>query len=454
MIFEYLLIEITNDDIKCVVVTSEYIALCIHSWTFLQVSRRLFLQFIRHHGIFFLILILNTESDLLTLLFVYQAPISDSKKRLALAIIDFLSTSLKDGTLASEDAESIEVAQSCIAETFHVDPSDQAALKDAIGGQSLLSIYGVYEKLKGKSTASTASAGANGAPQSAASPSTGNSKAATSSPSSTSANNPEAEAFKSQGNAAMQQKDYPLAIDFYSKAIALSPTNPIYLSNRAAAYSACHKHAEAQTDAELAVAADPKYTKAWSRLGLARFVLGDVKGSVEAYGKGIEYEGNGGSDAMKKGYKTAKERLEQQEREKEEAGEDIDDLGSARGPGAGAGAGRGAAGGMPDFSALAGMLGGGRGGGGGGGPDLSSIMSNPMFASMAQNLMSNPEAMNNIMNNPQLKQMAENFGLGGGGGSGGRPAGGAGAGGAAGGGGGGGMPDLASLMQDPNIAEL
>lgn len=310
-----------------------------------------------------------------------------------------------------------------------------------------MSIYGVYEKLKGKSTANTASADANGgAPQSAASPSTGNSKAATSSPSSTSTN-PDAEAFKSQGNAAMQKKDYPVAIEFYSKAIALSPTNPIYLSNRAAAYSACHKHAEAQTDAEMAVAADPKYTKAWSRLGLARFVLGDVKGSVEAYGKGIEYEGNGGSEAMKKGYKTAKERLEQQEREKEEAGEDIDDFGSARGPGAGAGAGGGAAGGMPDLSALAGMLGGGRGGGGG--PDLSSIMSNPMFASMAQNLMSNPEAMNNIMNNPQLKQMAENFGLGGGGGGAG-----AGAGGRAGGGAGGGMPDLASLMQDPNIAEL
>lgn len=421
------------------------------------------------YGIFPESLLQCKHSELLNSLSLHQAPISDSKKRLALAIIDFLSTSLKDGTLASEDAESIEVAQSCIAETFHVDPTDQTALKDAIGGQSLLSIYGVYEKLKGKSTTSTASANANAPPQSAASSSTSNSKAtATSSPSSSTPTNPEAEAFKSQGNAAMQQKDYPAAIDFYSKAISLSPTNPIYLSNRAAAYSACHKHAEAQTDAELAVAADPKYTKAWSRLGLARFVLGDVKGSVEAYGKGIEYEGNGGSDAMKKGYKTAKERLEQQEREKEEAGEDLDDLGSARGPGgAGAGAGGGAGGGMPDFSALAGMLGGGRGGGGGGGggPDLSSIMSNPMFASMAQNLMRNPDAMNNLMNNPQLRQMAENFGLGGGGGggaAGGRPAGGtgAGAGGAAGsgagagGGGGGGMPDLASLMQDPSIAEL
>jgi len=183
------------------------------------------------------------------------------------------------------------------------------------------------------------------------------------------------------------------------------------------------------------LAADPKYTKAWSRLGLARFALGDAKGSMEAYQKGIEYEGNGGSDAMKKGYETAKKRVA----ELEEEGENDDVL--DRGAG-------GAGGGMPDLSSLAGMFGGGGAGGGGGGmPDLSSIMSNPMFASMAQNLMSNPDMMNNIMNNPRLRELAGQFGGGGAGGEGGGGAGG-------GAGGGGGMPDLSSLMQDPSIAEM
>jgi len=69
---------------------------------------------------------------------------------------------------------------------------------------------------------------------------------------------------------------------------------------------------------------------------------------------------------------------------------------------------------------------------------LQDIMSNPMFASMAQNLMSNPDMMNNLMNNPSIRDMASQFG-----------AGGAGAGGRGGGG-----PDLASLMQDPSIAEM
>ena len=308
-------------------------------------------------------------------------------------------------------------------------------MQDAIGGQSLLSIYGVYEKLKGKSTASTtgSSSASEGRPSTPSVPKGG---ASTPQPG---ASNAEAEAFKSKGNSAMASKDYKLAIDSYSKAISITPLNPIYLSNRAAAYSASHKHAEAQTDAEMAVAADPKYTKAWSRLGLARFALGDAKGSMEAYGKGIEYEGSGGSDAMKKGFETAKKKVEG-EGEGAGADEDMDDVGSARGAGASS------AGGMPDLSALAGMLGGGRGGGGG--PDLSSIMSNPMFASMAQNLMSNPDMMNNIMSNPRLRQMAESFGAGGGGGGGGEGRG------SGGGGGGGGMPDIASLMQDPSIAEM
>ncbi|CAG9946628.1 unnamed protein product [Clonostachys rosea f. rosea IK726] len=33
-------------------------------------------------------------------------------------------------------------------------------------------------------------------------------------------------------------------------------------------------------------------------------------------------------------------------------------------------------------------------------------MSNPMFANMAQNLMSNPDLMNNLMSNPRLRDMA------------------------------------------------
>ena len=217
----------------------------------------------------------------------------------------------------------------------------------------------------------------------------------------------------------MAQKDYPSAIDLYTQALALHPGNPIFLSNRAAAHSAARDHESAKADADAAVAVDPKYTKAWSRLGLARFALGDAKGAMEAYKKGIEHEGNGGSEAMKKGYETAKRRVD--ELAADEAAV------AAESPRASPGAGGG---GLAD---LAGMFGGGGAGGGGGGmPDFASIMNNPMFASMAQNLMSNPDMMANLMSNPRLREMADSFGRGGGGG----------------------MPDIGSLMSDPSVAEM
>ncbi|KAH0537629.1 hypothetical protein FGG08_005580 [Glutinoglossum americanum] len=335
---------------------------------------------------------------------------TESKKRLALAIIDFLSTCVNDGTFPSDERESIEVAQSCIAESFGVDPNDKAAVGDALGGANLMTIYGVYEKLKDRGPKPP-------------NPRPGSTATAASPTAPAPAQKQEAEALKGQGNSAMAKKDYATAITLYTKALELVPQNPIYLSNRAAAYSASLKHEQAKADAQAAVEADPKYTKAWSRLGLAKFALGDAKGSMEAYQKGIDFEGSGGSEAMRKGYETAKKRVEE-----EGSVDDIDNIGSARSGGVPGGGGFG---GMPDLSGLASMLGGGAGGGP---PDLSSLMSNPMFSSAAQSLMNNPELLGSLMSNPRLREMADSFG------SGGR--------------GGGGMPDIASLMSDPGMAEI
>lgn len=311
---------------------------------------------------------------------------ADTKKRLALAIIDFLATSIKDGTLPEEEAESIEVAQQCISEAFKVDYNDKDAVKDALAGQSLVSIYSVFEKMKKGSSAPAA------APKKEEL---------------TEEKKAEAESLKGQGNAAMGKKDYGSAIEFYSKAIKIIPNNPIYLSNRAAAFSASGQHDKAVLDAQSAVDADPKYSKGWSRLGLAKYALGDAKGAMLAYEQGIEAEGNGGSEVMRRGYETAKRKVD------EEEGVAATDRGaSSSGPGAGG------AGGMPDLASLAGMFGGGGAGGpggSGGAPDLGGLLSNPMFASMAQKLMSNPQLMSSMMNNPKIKDMMNNAGGGGGG---------------------------------------
>lgn len=374
-------------------------------------------------------------------------------------MLDFLQTSQTDGSVDAEDAEQLEIAANCIAEAFKVDLTDEAAKTDALGGQNLLSIYNVYEKLKGKTTASTEG-----------SSSASEARPATPQTSSKDASGPggpnkdEAERLKGLGNEAMKKKDYSSAVKHYTAALDVIPLNPIYLSNRAAAYSGQGMHQEAKEDAEMAVAADPKYSKAWSRLGLAKYVLGDAKGAMDAYKAGMDAEG-GGSEVMRKGYETAKKKYEEEGGDigapEEDAVRGVPGVGAAGGGSGmpdlsglasmlgGGGGGAAGGGGMPDLSGLASMLGGGGGGGGGGGmPDISAMMQNPMIRNMAQSVMQNPDMLRNMMSNPQVAQMMG--GLGGGAGGAGEGEGG----GAGRGGGGGGMPDLASMMNDPNIAEM
>ena len=77
----------------------------------------------------------------------------------------------------------------------------------------------------------------------------------------------QAEKAKQTGNAQMSTKDFDAAIESYDRAIALDPTNPVYFSNRAAAYSSKGDHLAAVGDAEQALAVDPKFVKAYHRLG-------------------------------------------------------------------------------------------------------------------------------------------------------------------------------------------
>lgn len=71
----------------------------------------------------------------------------------------------------------------------------------------------------------------------------------------------------------MSSKSFEAAIEAYTKAIALDPTNPVYYSNRAAAYSSMDQHDDAIRDAEHALEVDPAFIKAYSRLGCVCSVL-------------------------------------------------------------------------------------------------------------------------------------------------------------------------------------
>ncbi|KAB5593004.1 Hsc70 cochaperone (SGT) [Ceratobasidium theobromae] len=331
---------------------------------------------------------------------------SDKKQKLVLSIIDFLETSISDGSIKSDDKEGIEIAIQCIGEAFGVDPSnseqrDKLSVKPA----TLQSIFDVYLKTKDKVGAQAA--GSSPAP--AAAPPAGPSAA----------DKAKAEKHKQDGNNFMASKDYQKAIDAYTEAIAIDPNNPIYYSNRAAAWSSMGDHAVAADDAEMAIAVDPKFVKAYSRLGHAHFTLGNYQDAKSAFERGLAIEPNNAN--LEAGLTNAETRLA--------AASGAPATTSSTGADRGAGA--GGPGGM-DWSQMAnlmGGMGGGAGGSGGGMPDLASMLNNPQLMAMAQQMMANG-GMDRLMSNPAVRDMADRAQSGGG------------------------MPSMADIMANPALRDL
>jgi small glutamine-rich tetratricopeptide repeat-containing protein alpha len=198
---------------------------------------------------------------------------SEKQQRLVLSIIDFLNQSINDGTVREEDKEGLEVAGAytrrsplfalthqspfylvqCIGEAFGVDPTDQGQVdRLSVKPATLQSIFEVFLKTKDKIST-----------MGQVPPST--SSAAPVSPSAQ--DKDAAEKCKQKGNAFMTSKQYDKAIEAYTEATKLDPSNPVYCSNRAAAHSSKGDHLTAAIDAEKVIEIDPKFTKGYSRLG-------------------------------------------------------------------------------------------------------------------------------------------------------------------------------------------
>ncbi|KAJ3218844.1 Adenylate kinase 7 [Dinochytrium kinnereticum] len=270
---------------------------------------------------------------------------TEKRKRLAFAICDFLTASIKNGVIKEDDAEGIEVAIQCIGEAFGVDLSDpEQQSKLSVKPASLSTIFDVFLQTQKKVAEKKEAIKAK------------------------------AEALKGAGNKLMAERKYDEAIAKYSEAIELDPANAVYYSNRAAAYSQSGDHTNAVEDAKLAVEADPDYSKAYSRMGHAYFCLGEFSDAVDAYERGLRLDP--GNQTMKQSLAAAKQKM--------------DETSGVRG-----GA-DDAMGGMPGLP------------GGAGGLDFASMLSNPNFMSMASQMMSNP-AVGQMLNNPAVAQMAQNL---------------------------------------------
>jgi stress-induced-phosphoprotein 1 len=116
-------------------------------------------------------------------------------------------------------------------------------------------------------------------------------------------------ALKDQGNKAFSAKDYDKAIELFTAAIAIDPSNHVLFSNRSAAKAGKKQWAMALEDAEQCIKLNQSWSKGYARKGAALHGAKQFDEAIEAYEAGLTLED---SPALRKGLqevKDAKERV-------------------------------------------------------------------------------------------------------------------------------------------------
>ncbi|WKX95724.1 hypothetical protein Q1695_012296 [Nippostrongylus brasiliensis] len=120
----------------------------------------------------------------------------------------------------------------------------------------------------------------------------------------------EANKLKEEGNDLMKSSQFDAAVSKYNEAIKLN-RDPVYFCNRAAAYCRLEQYDLAIQDCRTALALDPKYSKAYGRMGLALSCQNRYEQAVEAYKKALELDPN--QESFKNNLKIAEERVKELE---------------------------------------------------------------------------------------------------------------------------------------------
>ncbi|KAJ1736911.1 Small glutamine-rich tetratricopeptide repeat-containing protein 2 [Coemansia sp. Benny D160-2] len=294
-----------------------------------------------------------------------QTP-EEIRQRLAVGIVEYLDKAVADGHVASDGAESLEIAKQCIADAFGIDMGDESKIQAlSLKPFSLDKVFEVYLKTQAKVGVDSNSSGEKDNGLAPASATDGISEE----------ERKRADEFKTEGNRLMMGKDFAGAIDAYTKAIELVQDSAIYFGNRSAAFSQSGDHEKAVADAKQALELDAAYLKGYSRLGHAYFGLGKFAEAADAYEKGLELDPE--NKVMASSLTTTRAKLDMER-----------------------GDGSPSAGPMPEARPSSASA--------GGGFDLGSLMSNPALMSMAQNMMANG-GLDQLMNNPAVSRLAENY---------------------------------------------
>lgn len=105
--------------------------------------------------------------------------------------------------------------------------------------------------------------------------------------------------LKAKGNAAFSAGKFEEAIQHFTNAIAVDPSNHVLYSNRSAALSSLARYEEALGDAEKVVALKPDWGKGYGRKGAALYGLKRFDDAVTAYEEGLSFDS--GNEQLKQG---------------------------------------------------------------------------------------------------------------------------------------------------------
>ncbi|VIO93756.1 TPR Domain containing protein [Brugia malayi] len=247
--------------------------------------------------------------------------ISD-EKNLVVSFIQFLRQRISREQCTTDQVEGIEVAIQCLETAF--DLTDSSYLFQP--SKPLLDIFVAAEGLP---------AGVDDFPK----PTAEEIKIA---------NN-----LKEEGNTLMKSSQFENAVLKYNEAIKLNK-DPAYFCNRAAAYCRLEQYDLAIQDCRAALALDPKYSKAYGRMGLALSCQNRYEQAVEAYKKALELDPE--QESYKNNLKIAEDKLKELE----------ESFRQGQGPGL--------------FGSQM--------------PDMTALLNNPAMMNMARQLMSDPNIQN------------------------------------------------------------
>ncbi|KAK3363153.1 hypothetical protein B0T25DRAFT_587182 [Lasiosphaeria hispida] len=120
---------------------------------------------------------------------------------------------------------------------------------------------------------------------------------------------PTADELKALGNKAIAAKNFDEAIDKFTQAIEIDPSNHIFYSNRSAAYASKKEWDSALKDAEKTTELKPDWPKGWGRRGTALYGKGDLLGASDAYEEGLKLDPN--NTGMKNDLRSVQRAIEQ-----------------------------------------------------------------------------------------------------------------------------------------------